>query len=96
MVNKMIKSKKADANWYVISLVLAMIVFVIYSFITQGAIYNFMQGIGIVDEETDLKIGCLVPVGSEEDKDGDGFADDDIVVDGVEYECSKLKKDSLV
>lgn len=83
--------KRAEIGWIAVSLIIALIFFLVYSIITHGVIYRFLQGTGIIESETDLKLNCMAEPGSDDDRNGDGYIDTEVIVDGKTYDCSKLK-----
>ncbi len=76
--------------WVVAFMIIALIILVVYSFMTKGFVFRFLDGAGTVHDDTDYRAHCIADPGSPDDEDGDGYIDGKVSVDGKEYDCSKL------
>lgn len=81
------KSKKGMGYFVIVSLILALIIFLSYSFLTKGMVFRFLDNVGVVEDDLDESIECVVEPGTNGDEDGDGIKDDD--------ECEGVKGDML-
>ena len=70
--------RKAQQNmmWIIIAAVLAILVFVIYSFMTGGVVRRVWETITRVGDDTNDKLECSVVPFTGGDTDGDGIRDD--------------------
>ncbi len=67
------KRKKGNMQWtIIISLILALVVLLSYSFFTQGIVYSVLEDIGGVESDLNESMGCVVEPGTEGDTTGDG------------------------
>ena len=63
--------------WIIIGAVLAILVLVIYSFITGGVVRRFTSTIFRISDDSDQRMDCMVGIGGQGDTNGDGIRDDD-------------------
>lgn len=68
-------SKKAMSYYVIVSLVLALVVFISYSFLTKGMVFKFLDNVGLVEDDVKDKVDCIVEPGTQGDEDGDGVLD---------------------
>lgn len=80
-------NKKAMSYYVIVSLILALVVFFSYSFFTKGVVYNYVENVGLVEEDVNESLECIVEPYTKGDEDGDGVKDTD--------ECEGVKEGSL-
>ncbi|MGM5481865.1 MAG: hypothetical protein ACQESF_00235 [Nanobdellota archaeon] len=78
------KSKKAMSYYVLISLIIGLLVLISYSFFSKGMVFNFLDNVGIVEDDMDQSVDCIVKPGTNGDEDGDGVKDSE--------ECDAVRK----
>ncbi|GEM_PF-7031892 len=62
--------------WVIIGAVLALLVFVIYSFLTGGVVRKVSETLFRVEDRSGDQLDCAVVPWTHGDRDGDGIRDD--------------------
>lgn len=78
------KKGQSNSMWFLIAIVMALAILLIYSFMSGGIVKKAMKTIGLIDSSNDLRIKCTVAPGTGGDTNGDGIVDTD--------ECKKFAK----
>ena len=76
---------ESQTMWIIIGAALAIMIFLVYSFITGGVIRDVAQSMNLITDDSGSRWECtVIPAGGPGDTDGDGINDSD--------ECKKYVK----
>ena len=79
------KNGQSGSMWFLIGIVLALAVLLIYSLLSGGIVKKTLVTLGVINGDNDLRLKCNVIPGTGGDTDGDGIRDDIAA-------CDKFKK----
>jgi hypothetical protein len=79
-------NKKADANWFVVMAIIALVALLSMLMISGGVFSKFFNGLGGIASDVDVKVKCA-PGPNGADSDMDRYKAGEITIDGKIYTC---------